>query len=70
MCSTCQAHQEALDAISGTLRIIRELPDPNVQAKAYLELIEEIPGGGPDGTGIFTPIGWVRWAKQQLGYKR
>jgi glycerol-3-phosphate responsive antiterminator len=38
-------------------------------AAEYMELIEVIPGCLPDGTGGFSPPGWVRWAKGRLGYK-
>ena len=68
MCATCRAHQEAVDALTNTVSIIRELPDPDMRGKCHMELINEIPGGYPDGTGILTPVGWVRWAKKKLGY--
>jgi len=37
-------------------------------SKKYNEITDLIPGGLPDGTGIFTPISWIKWAKKQLGY--
>lgn len=37
-------------------------------AKHYLRLLELIPLGMADGTGIFTPESWIEYAKKELGY--
>ena len=38
-------------------------------AREYLQIIEAIPGGMPDGRGTgFSPLGWIKWAKKQTGY--
>jgi hypothetical protein len=37
-------------------------------AKEHAALIEAIPGCLPGGTGGFSPLGWVKWARGRLGY--
>lgn len=31
-------------------------------------ILELCPMGLPDGTGIITAEGWIKWAKRRLGY--
>jgi hypothetical protein len=70
MCDSCIAHQEWRRQIEN---LIKRLPRISEQLNEfnhpYLEIVEETPGALPNGTGIFTPIGWIRWAKKQLGYE-
>lgn len=32
------------------------------------KILDLCPSGMPDGTGIFTPESWIKWAKKELGY--
>lgn len=70
MCDHCLAHQEFREALDSLLNHLppEEKNDTTKFDHPYLDLVEEIPGGRPDGTGIFTPLGWVRWAKKKLNY--
>jgi hypothetical protein len=69
VCSHCLAHKEAREALEQIFDIVlHPAPPPPEWARSYLDLAEEIPAGLPDGTGILSPIAWVRWAKEQLGY--
>lgn len=34
------------------------------------DTLDLCPGGRPDGTGIFTPRSWIKWARNQLGYSK
>lgn len=70
MCNHRLAHQEALAAFERVLDTMTATESNLTPAyKAYLKLIEEIPLCLPNGTGIFTDIGWIRWAKKELGYR-
>jgi len=31
-------------------------------------VLDQCPGGFPDGTGMMSPEQWIQWAKKQLGY--
>src|SRR5690242_11840448 len=39
------------------------------QAMRHLQIINEIPGCHPDGSGVIAPLDWVLMAKRKLGYK-
>lgn len=34
----------------------------------YQRVLDQCPGGYPDGTGMMSPERWIQWAKKQLGY--
>lgn len=71
MCNHCLAHKEFLDGLEELLAKTRK---KTIKQKSldgfeyYLLLLEEIPNALPDGTGVFSSVDWVRWAKKQLGY--
>jgi hypothetical protein len=76
MCNHCLAHNELRKSLETIVNIAKkEIKEKEEQDKKLYELckfcnelIDEIPGGYSDGTGICSPLGWIKWAKKQLGY--
>jgi len=54
------------------LRVLAEADGSqrNRWAEEYMALVESIPNCLPDGTGLYSSLQWVEWAKGQLGFRR
>jgi hypothetical protein len=61
-----------LRAVETVRREVEDLSKRNDEAWAliakYQKVLDQCPGGFPDGTGFLSPENWIQWAKKQLGY--